>query len=316
MLLPTALLLGLASEPGLRWTAPQECPTQEDAAAYLRDELDKDPNAGTEEVFVEQTDDGWQAEVHIDGADPRELESSSCEDLMAAAMVVISVSRSTLPPAPQQTDPDPDPASVPAPAPVPVPAPAPDPAPTPSPTFEAPPNPPPSPPTPPLAHWLSLNAGVAASLLPTLSGRITPRYQLSAPRWALRISGHYDTPREQRYPGDTVGGRFQAASADLAACWTPGRAISGSLCAGASAGGVFGIGVGIPNPRRAREFWVGALASAGLRWAWSERWRLAVDAALTVGLRRPEFHIGTRETLFESPRIGGTGTIGIERRLP
>ena len=161
-----------------------------------------------------------------------------------------------------------------------------------------------------------VHQGVAASLLPALSARVTPRYELAAPTWALRLAAHYDTPREILYSDDTVGGRFQAASADLVGCWTPGRrTLTGSLCAGLGGGGVFGIGVGVPSPRRPRAAWVGALASAGLRWAWSERWRLAVDASFTAGIRRPLFHIGDRETLFQSPQLGGAGTIGIERRL-
>ena len=314
MLLTTALLLGLAPEPGLRWNAPEGCPTQDDAAAYLRDELQEDPDVGADEVNVEQTDDGWRATVRIDGGDVRELEAAACEDLMAAAMVVISVSRD-----------EPEQATVPAPAPAPLPAPETTPSLEPPPTLDPPPELEPPPPQPepepepePLAftHWLSLNAGVAASLLPALSARVTPRYELAAPTWALRLAAHYDTPREILYSDDTVGGRFQAASADLVGCWTPGRrTLTGSLCAGLGGGGVFGIGVGVPSPRRPRAAWVGALASAGLRWAWSERWRLAVDASFTAGIRRPLFHIGDRETLFQSPQLGGAGTIGIERRL-
>lgn len=316
-MLTAALLVGLAADPGLRWSAPPSCPTRAEAAAYLRDELQQDPEAGSDEVRVEVSDNGWRATIILGDGDARELEALECEDLMAAAMVVISVARA---------EPDAH-EGVAAPEPlrprVPLPDPAPDDTADPRPPRvtatrrDAAPPPEPENTRPNLTHWLSLNAGVAAALLPSLSARITPRYELTAPSWALRVAGHYDTPRELLYPGDTVGGRFQAASADLSGCWLPGRrAVTGSLCAGLGGGGVFGVGVGIATPRRPRAAWLGAVASAGIRWTWAERWRLAVDVSANAGIRRPLFHVGDRETLFQSPLLGGAGTVGIARRLP
>ena len=143
------------------------------------------------------------------------------------------------------------------------------------------------------------------------------RYELGADAWALRLAAHYETPRTLRYVGAAVGGSFQAAAADVSGCWIPGRlALRGALCGGLSAGGVFGEGVGVVEPLRPRGAWLAAHASVGVRWAFAPKWRVAVDGLLAVGLIRPAFHVGDRDDLFQSPRLGGAGTVGIERRLP
>ncbi|MGH1342358.1 MAG: hypothetical protein ACRBN8_12440 [Nannocystales bacterium] len=317
----TLLLLSAPEARGLRWHAPADCPSQADAAGYLETELESDASQGTSEVQVEPTPNGWQAEVRIDGDDPRLLTAGSCEDLMAAAMVVIAVARDAQPePAePPSTRPEPAVPLVPTPEPPPAREPAPEaeqPRTAPAPVF--------SQPTdestrlrPPFTHWVGVDAGVAAIHVPAVSARLGARYVLRGDRWAVRVAGHYETPRRLLYPGTTVGGRFSAVAANVQGCYEPGRgSVTAALCAGPAVGAVFGAGVGIPAPRRPRAVWVGAHALAGLRWAWNPQWRLCLDALLAVGLARPAFRIGDRQNLLESPRLGGAGMLGIERRLP
>lgn len=312
------LLAVAATDPGLQWHAPDGCPSPQDAAAYLEGELKIDPATGSAEVWVESTDRGWRAEVAIDGGPPRELTAASCEDVMAAAMVVIAVTQDSAPasvvpePAPSP-NPDPSPSPEPTPEPEPRPASAPQaqPAPEPAAQLAVPDT------APRLAHWLGVQAGPAAIAIPALTARVGLRYELGVDGWALRLAAHYETPRTLRYRDDAVGGRFQAATAELSACWIPGQGkVRGALCVGAAAGAVFGRGVGLPEPLRPRGAWIGAHASAGVRWAFAESWRLALDGQLVAGLLRPAFHVGNREDLFQSPRLGGTGMVGIERRLP
>lgn len=315
----TLLLLTAPEATGLRWRAPEGCPSQADAAAYLETELQCDPSEGTTDVRVEATPTGWQAEVRIDGDDPRTLAAASCEDLMAAAMVVIAVARDAQPEVepeePQPIVPPPEPP--PAVTSEPEPDPEPEPEPRSSQPFEAPPPAQPTTPRVPLSHWVGADAGVAAIHVPAFAARLGVRYILRGEQWAVRVGGHYETPRRLLYPGTTVGGRFWTVAADVMGCYEPGRgSVTGALCAGPAAGGVFGTGVGVPTPRRPQAPWVGGHALAGLRWAWNPRWRLAVDALFAVGLNRPAFRIGSREDLFESPLLGGAGMLGIERRLP
>ena len=320
-LLAALLLTAAPDDAGLQWRAPEGCPSQADAAEYLHGELNIDPGQGVAEVEVTKADDGWRAAVTIDGAPARALSAASCEDVMAAAMVVIAVTRDAQP----EPEPEPEPASDPEPVSVPVPepqnvepeaAPAEPTAPAPARSFAAP-EPEPAPAAPlRLTHWIGVDAGVAWVHVPAVTARVGARYMLRGRGWALRVGGHYETPRVVLYPGEDVGGRFSAATADVAGCYEPGRdAVSASLCVGPSVGGVFGTGEGIDEPLRPRDVWVGALGRAGLRWAWASHWRLAVDAMVSVSLLRPAFHVGARNPLFRSPRVGGAGLIGIERRL-
>lgn len=315
----TLLLLSAPQTPGLRWRAPAGCPSQADATEYLQTELHGDPARGSSDVRVEPTPTGWRAEIRIDDGDPRELNAASCADLMAAAMVMIAVT----------LDAQPDEASAGAELVVPVvpalPEPVPPAASTPEPQPR--PEPPPSvplrastPETPTsssrLSHWIAADAGVARLHVPAIAARLGARYVLRGREWAVRMGGHYETPRRQLYPDTTVGGRFWAIAATVLACYEPGRgSLTAALCAGPAAGAVVGVGEGVPSARTPRAPWVGAHAVAGFRWAWSEKWRLSVDGLFAVALYRPAFHVGDREPLFRSPRLGGAGMIGIERRL-
>jgi len=316
----TLLLLTTPEATGLRWHAPQGCPSQAEAATYLDTELQCDPTVGSSEVRVAATPDGWRAEVRIDGGDPRALTAGSCEDLMAAAMVVVAVARDAQPEPPPQPDPSPQEPIVPL-APAPVRQVVHDPVAEPQQPRSAPlatrPREEATGSHVPVTHWVGVDAGVAAIHVPAISARLGARYVLRGDRWAVRAGAHYETPRRLLYPDTTVGGRFWTVAADVLGCYEPGRgSVTGAMCAGPAAGGVVGAGVGVPSPRRPRAAWVGAHALAGLRWAWNPRWRLSLDALFAVGLNRPAFHIGSRESLFESPQLGGAGMLGIERRLP
>lgn len=322
----TLLLLAAPEPTGLRWQAPEGCPTRADAAAYLETELQCDPAEASSEVRIEATAAGWKAEVRIDGGDPRTLTAASCEDLMTAAMVVVAVARDAQPaaepkppgrattiPAPPPTEPEPDPDPDPESQP-----------PEPQSTATQTPPPPSSqalpstaPPPPLLSHWVGVDAGVTTIHVPAIAARVGARYVLRGERWAVRAAAHYESPRRLLYPDTSVGGRFWSVTGDALGCYEPGRtSITGTVCAGPAVGGVFGTGIGVPTPRRPQALWVGAHALAGLRWAWNPRWRLSLDALLAVGLSRPTFHVGARESLFQSPRLGGAGMLGIERRLP
>ncbi len=322
------LLAIVATAPGLRWHAPDGCPTRDDAASYLKEELQIAPETESAEVWVERTPAGWRAMVAIDSGPPRELNAASCEDVMAAAMVVIAVARDS---EPQPLVPEPEPAAEAPPEPEapPKPKPKPEPEPESEPATDFGPRlgpeaklrpaqsvPAPSAAQAPLTHWLGVHAGVAAIHIPAPTARVGVRYELGRAAWAIRLGGHYESPRELQYADAPVGGRFQTAGAEFSGCWVPGRgAWSGAMCGGASSGAIFGFGVGLPDPSRPRGVRIGAHASAGGRWEWSDAWRLTIDGLFTTGIVRPRFHVGERAPLFQSPRFGGAGMIGIERRL-
>lgn len=315
------LLLLLVSQPdpaGLRWDAPAECPSRDEAAAYLQEELHGDPEQGLVDVVVTANDGGWTAQVSIDGAPARTLEAAACEDLMAAAMVVVAVTRDT-PPAPAPPTPAP-PSLVPEIAETTEPAPDPNAQPSPPqtpPPERTPAKREPTPPPMPLQHWLGVDAGAGWLHVGAVTGRLGLRYALRGPSWSMRVGAQFEVPRELRYAGERFGGRFSAAVGELAGCYEPGRgALRGVFCAGAGLGAVFGSGVGVQARETPTAFTADARAIAGLHWSWSPKWRLAIEGTLSAGLARPAFHVGERDPLLQTPLVGGLGTIGIERRLP
>ncbi len=328
------LFAAAATVPGLRWHAPEGCPTHDEAATYLEGRLRVTPETGSFEVWVKRTHDGWQATVAVDQASPRQLSAASCDDVMAAAMVVIAVTRDAEPerlvPEPEQEATPQPPATPQHPATPQPPATPPTPA-TPQPGPESGPGPRLDPDHTPgpttsvpaltaspdrLTHWLGIHAGVAAIHTPALTARVGGRYEFGRSSWALRLAGHYDSPRELRYPDAQVGGRFQSVGGTLSGCWVPGRGVwSGAVCGGGSGGAIFGFGTGVSDPSRGRAMRFGVHGSAGVRWTWNEVWRLAIDGLFSAGIVRPEFRVGNRAPVFRSPRFGAAGMIGVERRI-
>lgn len=318
-MLATLGLLALLEPPSLRdeaftlhWEAPAGCPTADEGREELARRLGgRLPEHGRAGVRIEpDADDGWHAHITVDAAAPRELHARECDALARAAAVVVAVAIDPLPSAARIEAIVP---SVPTPPPV-------------SPEPELPrrrdavraraePTPRPQPRERALVHRLRASAGVAWVPVPRLSGALQLGYSLrSAHRGLaqLEVMLLYATPRRIDYEPERVGGRFQSVTATARGCAAPelGR-VTLALCGGVELGALIGRGIGAPVTDTKAPLWVALQPSTAVTIALARRLALVLAAELPVSVRRPAFHLGARDDLFRSPRVGVRGLAGL-----
>jgi hypothetical protein len=317
----------------LEWVATAGCPAAARGAEHLERFLgDRTPTAAVR-VELAANVAGYVATVTVDGA-ARTLQASDCETLARAAALVVAVSLDPVAAAelvlPGESEPAPEPELEPV---------EPEPEldvvvtePERGPRVEGrrarsprsvstradmpPRTEPRSTPAEP-AHWLGVGGGLALALVPALTGNVRLGYAFERGVLRIQADATYATPRAITYPAEPdVGGRFQSAVLGARACFAPAaRRFALPLCGGLEGGTVLGRGLGVTNTRRPVGVWVGGLASATARVRVGPRVALTAGADLVLSLRRPAFHVGTRETLFRSPPVGLRALVGLELRL-
>lgn len=324
-------------EPRLEWIAPPQCPDAASGAEHLERFLGGHKLPAPARVELVASAAGYVAKVTVDGA-TRTLHAEDCETLARAAALVVAVSldpvataatvlrerdvgaveepggsgagsrgaSSDTSTAPESDDTELGPTQEPARrqrtistrADMPSRA---EPGDTPSGS----------------AHWLGASGGIALAIVPSLTGAVRLGYAYQRGPLRVQAEATYATPRAITYPAEpAVGGRFQSVVVGVRACFAPaaGR-LAVPLCGGLEGGAIFGRGIGIPNARNPVGAWIGGLAGAAAVVRVHPRVALLAGADLLVGLRRPAFHVGARETLFRASPVGLRALAGLELRL-
>jgi hypothetical protein len=160
-----------------------------------------------------------------------------------------------------------------------------------------------------------LGVAMIDAIAPGIAGRVAWSY--GAARLDLGVRHLF----AQRVAMPTVdaGADVSSTMAELRACWAPalGR-VAVPLCAAVSAGVLQAAGSGDLEPRRvSRKLALAVAPSLGVRVGLAARIALAADAALSVPIVRPGFHVdGTGDELFRAPPVGAVFSLGLEVKAP
>lgn len=167
------------------------------------------------------------------------------------------------------------------------------------------------------SHAIGVSGGIGRAIVPALTAAIRLGHAFDRGAFRLRTDVTYAPPRVLTYAAaPDVGGRFQSVAVGVRACFAPGTArVTAPLCAGLEGAAVLGRGVGIGDARSPVGVWAGGLGSAGVVVRVHPRLALTADAELALGLRRPAFHVGSRETLFRATPAGVRALAGLELRV-
>jgi hypothetical protein len=270
------------------------------ARRLRRDPFDDDGPRSIEAV-VERAPPGWRATLRVRDREGTLLgeralthDAAGCEPIADASALAIALA----------VDPD---AVVDEPAPA---APPPPPRPRPRPRAPRPVAPPPSGPPLSLGLLVGVSAGVLPSPAPTvgLDGAVG-----FTARWSARL-------RVDVAPGrQTDDGRFAFGFTRVTAlgCARGGGSLALSLCAGVG-GALVHAAVRNAAARDAGDHgWVGATATAGLRWSPSARWFVALEAEAAVALARSRFAFTPDgEVIATQPLLSGGGSVAVGLRSP
>lgn len=156
--------------------------------------------------------------------------------------------------------------------------------------------------------------GVEVGALPGVGADIEVAALLLRKRFIAELGARYEPPRPARYSDEPqAGGDLSLWAIGGAVCFAPaaGR-VRFPLCAGAEAGGMYGRGVGLPQPRRDHLPWAAARGSAGLSIAVLPWLRLRADAGALVPFSRPRFSTDSRGPVHEAAPAAGRFHLGLE----
>lgn len=322
--LTLALALAGPSEPlEVTWTAPAGCPQGEAVQAAIASNLAREDFGDALDTVqvrgeILRTPQGFRLNVSVrlpDGAVDRELTAGNCDELAAAAGLIIAVALDPL--RVQQVRPPPQPKPVPTGPPK---AWANPPRP-PTTTREPEPEPerPPEPELPPRAVDLRLAAMLDVGSLAVLRGGAQAGFGVAGPWFRADASVLYWAPRAIRpfNVAPDAGARLQQAGLGARACLKPELgAFEASSCGGLEGGASWSRGIGLDNPQTTTLPWL--TATAGLEVAWVSRAAVGLFAGVDAQfhLVRPRVNIsGLGETLKVAP-VGARAVVGLVVRLP
>lgn len=327
----------LRDEVSLVWVAPPECP---DGLAFIAAvealsgrRLEVRPDADQQlDANIRTTATGYA--LHLELTSPgdhttRDLEAPDCAAVTDAASLVV-MTRWLSDGETDETDetevPLPEPAPEPTPPPATPPSGAQDPSPTADPRPSTDPPPPrgdrPEPRRRPVGARLAFAAlgGGAFGFTPRATGAVAGVIALLLPRARveLQVQHAFATSTD-----DVGGGRVRAALTRIGSlgCFAPtvGK-WDFPACTGLDLGVAVGRGEGeLSASDVRRQTWIGLPVTAGLGWALRPRVALRASGGLSIGLRRPGFHLATPQGergVFRVPAVVGSLLAGIEVRLP
>lgn len=320
--LTLALALAGPSEPlEVTWTAPAGCPQGESVQAAIASNLAReDFGDALDEVLVRgeivAASPGWRLNVSVrlpDGAVDRELTADTCDELAAAAGLIIAVALDPLRVQKVRAPPQPEPvptgppqawANPPRPA-----------------TAEPEPEPerPPEPDEPPRVFDLRLAAMLDVGSLPTVRGGAEAGFGVVGRWFRADASALYWAPRAIRSFGSApdAGARLQQAGLGARLCLKPELgAFEASSCGGLQGGMSWSRGVGLDSPQTTALPWL--TATAGMEVAWVSRAAVGLFAGVDAQfhLVRPRVNIdGLGEALKVAP-VGARALVGLLIRLP
>lgn len=311
------LALALAGEPvEVTWTAPDRCPpssvVRDAVAANLAREDFGDALASVRvEASAQEDPAGWRLHVEVrlpDGMVERELTATTCEELAAAAGLIIAVALDPL--RVDQVRPPPEPKPLPEAwvNPAKPDTPVPEPEPTPRPAAE-----------PTLRFDLRAAGMLDVGTLPSVRGGAAVGFGLVGTWLRADATLLYWAPRDVLPFNDTpgVGARLQQGGAGARVCLKPELgAWEPSTCGGMEAGLAWGRGVGLENPRTTLLPWL--TATAGLEVAWVSRSHVGLFAGVDAQFHaiRPRVRLdGLGEALRVAP-VGARALLGVLFRVP
>lgn len=322
--LTLALALAGPSEPlEVTWTAPADCPQGDAVQSAIASNLAREDFGNTLDAVevrgeIARAPEGWRLNVSVrlpDGAVDRELMAGTCDELAAAAGLIIAVALDPL--RVQQVRPPPQ--SEPIPTGPPKAWANPPRPPTPPAEVEVEPEPPPEPETPPGAFDLRLAAMLDVGSLSVLRGGGQAGFGVVGRWFRADASVLYWAPRAVR-PFETApdaGARLQQAGLGARGCLKPKLgAVEASSCGGLEGGMSWSRGVGLDSPETTALPWL--TATAGLEVAWVSQAAVGVFAGVDAQfhLVRPRVEIsGLGETLKVAP-AGARALVGLLVRLP
>lgn len=338
-MLPWALLLLDPSIEIGAWNVPPDCPSEEAFSEMVRAEAqsmtepEHAPQLKAEVAVHRIAAEHWQLRlrlVHDTHDDTRTFDAASCEAVVEAAAVVVSLrwvewtSAEDLVPEPETAEPNraPPPPNEPPSAPTPPQRPPATPPETPTPS--AAPAPPPIRESTPserwVGGWVGLLGGVAFGVAPDVGGAIALEGGITGRSWRAGLTVATTPARGNRHPDDTaVRGRFDLLTAGAFGCGSPraGR-FEFPLCARLVGGGLRGNATGaVETSRPAWGSWWGAGGSAGASWHVTERWAPALAVEALAPLRTWTFSVGDlpQTPLHRTGPVAVRAWLGVEIHL-
>lgn len=299
-----ALMLAPPAEP-VHWDAPEACP---DARQLIEDAEALSGRTVADAVGLEvrgtvrpSAGGSWVLSLTIStpsGAQARELEAGSCEDLTDVAATLLAVALQ-------------EPAVVPPPAP-------PQEEPPPPKLPEA--TPPPVSDGEPVAPWravLGVTASVGLGPLPGPAAALSISAGAERGRGRVEAEAEFWLPRDARVADGEAGGSIALWTVGARGCGVPGVGrVRVPLCAGVQAGQMVGRGERLDAPRRAALPWLAGEVVAGLRVGVHPNLALRADLSALVPVLRPGFTVDGLGTVHRAALVGGTGGLGLEARFP
>lgn len=302
-MLPALVLAGMAlhapAQDVFTWNAPDGCPS---AAAVVEDaEALSGLTLGDTlrvEATVQALEEGrWSLRLRIEspsGAQVRELEGRSCDELAGVAATLIAVALEA------PVEPEPEVA--------PEPEPAPEVAPEPEPTRVEPPG------------WKAVFGPTVSLGLGALPGpaAVLSLFAGAERRW-FRAEAAADIwlPRDGELSTTGAGGSMQLWTLAVRSCGVPsaGR-LRFPVCGGVQVGQMRGQGQGISAPKRAALPWLAAEVTGGLRVDVHRNVALRADLGVFVPVLRPGFTLDGQGTVHRAAAVGGKLGAGLELRFP
>ena len=170
-----------------------------------------------------------------------------------------------------------------------------------------------------LGGWLGAQGGLALGVLPGVGGAVGLEGGLEGDHWRAGVAIHGAPVRRAEHPqAHAVRGRFDLVAAEVIGCGVPSvKRVGFPLCGRFSAGGIRGVGAGdvaLPTPRWVD--WLGLGGSVGVSWRITRNVAPVFAAEALASLRRPSFSVGSRPgTLYRTGPVAFRAWLGIEIHL-
>lgn len=311
------LLVWLSVAPAeTHWDAPDGCPGREAVEAQARRLMLGPPGDVRYRGRIETTADGYRLDLEVRGHD-RVVEAADCGKLGTAAALIIAVEHDPIAVAmavEPVVEPEPEPELVAdgEPEPEAVAEPLPRFPPTRTPERLEPPS------TSRLLGTLRAGVGAEVGLLPRVGAAFDLGGGLGQEHWRVELAATTSLPRDiEVRERSGYGARAMLFGGQVRGCWVPGDRLQVPVCVGVEAGGMWarGFGLGV-TPQSRVQYWMGAVASAGVDYWLTDRFGLMGRAELDVAIRQPAVRLTGVEGLIRVGAAGARLVLGPVLRFP